>query len=41
MNEIIKEIRKLIAKANFSCFYTDKFDDFIVDLEKILDDYEL
>lgn len=33
----IEAIRTLIAKANYSCGYSDKFSDFMDDLKKILE----
>lgn len=37
---LILEIRELIKKIDLSCYYTDKFGDFIDDLEVILDIFD-
>ena len=36
----INEIKQLIEKSKYSCYYTDKFSDFIDDLEEIIDRIE-
>ena len=38
--EIVKEIWELIGKAEYYCYYAEKFSDFIDDLQAILKKYE-
>lgn len=37
ISEFLKPVRELIDKANYSCGYTDKFSDFLDNLENIID----
>ena len=38
-NDLLQEIKTLIRTASYSCYYTDKFNDFLDDLEIILNKF--